>query len=102
MKQKPTDFETYLQWHIDHTCSRLKATEGNPMFQDLRRVLIVVKHSLIDFSRILKGRASAQESLWKGGPCERQTALMTSLRQELIPRGFPQKEKGQKKCYSTS
>lgn len=90
-----TPFLEYLQYHIDRLCGQIEILDKIPGNNNYRRVAIVTKHALIDFSRILKGRKSAQEKLYRGGPAERQTQLLADLRQELIGCGLrpPKKEK---------
>jgi hypothetical protein len=89
-------FEKYLQQKIDRLCWLIKCPSVIANNRNFLRVAIVTKHALIDFARILKGRRSAKESLWKGGPNERNNALMMALKQELIGCGLRPPEKEQK------
>ena len=82
------DFMGYLQDKINRLSWLIQTPEVKTHHRNFLRVAIVTKHALIDFARILKGRPSAQESLWKGGPCERQKALMIELQRELIGAGL--------------
>jgi len=86
--QEKLPFETYLQNKINRLCYLIAQPHVKQNHKNFLRVAIVTKHTLIDFARILKGRRSAQESLWKGGPNERNNALMIALKQELIGCGL--------------